>query len=374
MSRLIADVVVVGGGIIGCSVAYHLAQRRGARVHVIEKGSLAGGMTKRSGARVRTLLAHPTEARLAIASVKFFRAWKEHIGAPCGYTPTGSVVIAPAEQAAQLRALTEQVHALGGKVHTVTPEELCQLQPGVRVDDVALAAYDADAGFVDPLVATQTLAARVKALGGTFHTGTFVKEVRVEYGRVAGVETSIGRIESLNVILCAGAWTDQLLRPLGIELGLRTPAVSLAFFERPAELKAGHLAFDDWSTGVSFRPHSFGLTMGTLESRDGDDVNCDAFDDTVSAAWIHTVHQRIAARLPALAQARYLRGHRGVYDVSPAGHAIVGRVPGTSGLFVAAGLAGIGLTIAPAVGACLAEMVLDGEARTVDVGALGMNA
>jgi sarcosine oxidase subunit beta len=372
MSRIVADVVVVGAGIVGCSVAYHLAQRREARVLVVEKGSLAAGMTKRSGALIRACLAQPTEARLALTSIKFFRQWKEHVGASCNYTPTGLVIVAPTDHAARLREQVTQWHALGVNVQMLTPDELRALQPTARVDDVALAAYEPEAGFVDPLSAVQTLATRVKEWGGAFKTGTFVKQIRVEYGRVTGIETSIGLIEALNVVLCTGAWTDRLLQPLKIELGLRTPRVQLAFFERPADLKAGHFAFEDWITGAHFRPHTFGLTMGARDALDAPSVNPDAFDESVASAFVNDVQQHLAARLPAMAHARYVRGHAGVYDVSPTGRALVGRVPGIRGLFVAAGLRNIGLAIAPALGACLAELVLDGEARTGDVTALGV--
>lgn len=370
MSRIIADVVIVGAGIVGCSVAYHLAQRREARVLIVEKGSLAAGMTKRSGALIRTQLVHP-EVQLAVASLKFFRQWKEHTGASCGYTPTGFAIVADETCAARLRDQVAQWQVLGANVQTLSADELRALQPAARVDDVALATYEPEAGFVDPLLATQTLAARVKELGGVFKTGTFVKQIRVEYGRVTGIETSIGLIETLNVVLCTGAWTERLLQPLKIELGLQTQRASLAFFERPLDLKVAHWAFEDWIAGAHFRPHSFGLTMGALNATD-EDANPDSFDESVSSAFINDVQQRIATRLPAMAHARYLRGHAGVYDVHPIGHAVVGRVPHIGGLFVAAGLRNIGLTIAPALGACLAELVLDGQARAVDVRELGM--
>lgn len=370
MSRLVADVVVVGAGIVGCSVAYHLVQRRATRVFVVEKGSLAAGMTKRSNALIRTFLAHPVEAQLAVASMQFFRQWKERVGASCGYTPTGLAIVASTEHAARLREQTARVQSLGANVQTLSHDDLRALQPHAHTEDIALAAYERDAGFVDPLLATQTLAARVKESGGVFKTGTFVKQIRVEYGRVTGVETTSGWIETLNVVLCSGAWTARLLQSLKTELRLQTLRMPLAFFERPPALKAGHCAFEDWITKTQFRPHSFGLTLGALDATD-EEVNPDSFDESVAAAFINDVQQRIATRLPMMAHARYVRGHVGVYDVSPTGHAIVGRVPGIYGLFVAAGLRNSGLTIAPALGACLAELVLDGEARTVDVSALG---
>jgi sarcosine oxidase subunit beta len=373
MSRLIADVIVVGGGIIGCSTAFHLARRKGTRVLVVEKGPLASGMTKRSGALIRTPLASAAETRLALASANYFQQWKDIVGGSCGWTRTGLVIVAPTEHAARLQSHLAQWNALGASVSTLSRGELRDLQPDARVDDVALAAYDPTAGYADPVLATQTLAARAKELGTIFKTGTMVKQIRFEYGRVTGVETNIGTIEALNVVVCAGAWTDRLLAPLRASLGLRTQRAPLAFFERPPELKSGHPAFEDWATGAHFRPHTFGLTMcGWNAPPAEEDAHPDSFDESIAPAFIAEAQQRMAARLPALAHARYLRGHAGVYESSPSGHAVVGRVPGIAGLFVAAGLGGIGFTIAPALGASLAELVLDGEARTVDVGALGM--
>jgi sarcosine oxidase subunit beta len=372
MSRIISDVIVIGGGIVGCSAAFHLARRRGLRVLVVEKGPLGSGTTKRSGALIRAAHAHPAVARLAVESTKFFQHWKEIIGGNCGWTQTGLIVVAPAEHAARLREQTAQLQSLGVDAQIISRGDVRDLQPAARVDDLALAAYEPTAGFVDPMLATHALAARAKEFGASFKTGTMVKSIRVEYGRVVGIETNIGLIESLNVVICAGAWTDRLLKPLKTEIGLRARRAPIAFYDRPADWHAGHCAFEDWTTGALFRPHTFGLTMGALLVPPEDEANPDSFDESVSPAFTADLQQRIAARLPAMARARYARGHAGVYDLTPDDHAVVGRVPGIVGLFVAAGFGGIGFTLAPAVGACLGELVADGEARTVDVRALGM--
>lgn len=368
MSRLVVDVIVIGGGIIGCSAAFHLGRRKGTRVLVIEKGPLGSGMTRRSGAFVRAALATPTETRLALASANYFRQWKEIVGGSCGFTPTGLLVIASEEQAARLNDQLAQWNALGAPIQTLSRGEVRDLQPDAQVDDVALAAHDATAGFADPMLTAQTLAARAKELGVIFKTGTMVKRIQVEYGRAVGVETNIGAIEALNVVICAGAWSDRLLAPLRATIGLRAQRVPLVFFERSADLRAGHLAFEDWASGAHFRPHTFGLTAGGLLAA-SEQVNPDSFDEAISAAFIADAQQRMAARLPALARARYIRGHAGAYETRDDGRAVLGRVPGIAGLFVAAGFGSVGFTIAPAVGACLAELVLDGEVRTADVSA-----
>jgi len=374
MSRLISDVIIVGAGIVGCSAAFHLARRKGMRVLVVEKGPVASGMTKRSGALIRAQFAHPVEARLAVASTRFFQNLKEIVGGSSGFTKTGLVVVAQGEeQATKLREQVAQLQAFGANTQIIARGELRDLQPATRVDDVTLAAYEPDAGFADPVLATQALAARAKESGVTFKTGTTVKSIRVDYGRVVGVETNIGLIEALNVVIIAGPWADRLLKPLKAAIGIRAQRAEVAFYDRPTELQTGHVAFEDWSTGAHFRPHTFGLTMAGLNApKSADETNPDSFDESISPTFVADLQQRVATRLPMMTHARYVRGHAGVYDMSPDGHAVLDRVPGIAGLFVAAGFCGIGFALAPAVGECMSELVADGEARTVDVRALGI--
>jgi len=367
MTRTVADVVIIGGGVIGCSVAFHLARQRNLRVIIVEKGSLASGMTKRSGGLIHPRHAHATEARLAQASLKDWRNWKEIVGGNCGFTPTGIVVTAGTLDDARLRDEVTQLERIGVHSKTISPGELKELEPHARVDDVTIAAYSPDAGYADPGLATQSLAARAKELGAIFKTGTLVKNIRVELGRVVGVATTTGDIDALTVVVAAGARTDRLLKPHDVQLGIRNTRAHVAFFDRPAELKAGHAAFIDYTTGAHCRPHTFGLTMAGLNESHIEESNPDSLDETVPQDFIDDVRQRIAARLPAMTNARYVRGHAGTYDITPRARPTISRVPGLAGLIVAAGFGGIGLMLAPAVGACVAEMVTDGEARSVNV-------
>ena len=374
MSRF-ADVVIVGAGVIGCSAAFHLAQAAragdarlgGRRVVVTEKGATGSGMTKRSSALIHTHFSDATQARLALASLRYFQNWKEVVGGNCGFTQTGLAVVGGAADAANLRDQVTQLQATGANTRIVTREELRELQPAVHVDDLTLAAYQSEAGFADPMATTQTLAARAKAMGVDFRTGTLVKSIRVERASVVGIDTTTGALEASTVVVAAGPWSDHLLRPLGVEIGIRAARMQVAFFDRPSELKRGHAAFLDATTGAYFRPHTFGLTLGGLSTPPTDSVNPDHFDETIAREFVAEVQQHIAARLPAMAQARFVRGHAGVYDISPDARPVVSRVPGITGLIIATGFGGTGFAIAPAVGACIAELVTDGEARTVDV-------
>ena len=368
---MFADVVIVGAGIMGCSTAFHLAQRQGTRVIVVEKGSIAYGMTKRSGALIWTHFPDESTARLALASLHTFQNWKDQIGGSCGFTQTGLVTLVGDDtNASRLRKQVEALRGIGFNTRVVAPDDLHELQPAVHIDDVTLAAYDSEAGYADPVQATQTLADRARDLGVTFKTGTFVKSILVERGRVYGIDTTIGQIETLTVAVMAGPWSDHLLEPLGVQIGIQSHRAEVAFFDRPPDLKTGHAAFDDAITGAHFRPHTFGLTMAGLTTpQSGVLKTPDQFDEAVSPAHVAEIQQRMAARLPVMSKARFIRGHAGVYDTTPDGRPVLGNAPGIHGLIVAAGFSGNGFTLAPAVGACISELIADGEVRTADLNA-----
>ncbi len=203
---VVTDVVIGGAGVMGCSVAFHLARAKGPRVIVVEKGAVASGQTKRSGALVPTHYPFEPEARLALASLHAFQNWHDLVGGSCEFTRTGLAIVSGEADAAQLRQHVEMLRGVGVNTQIVSPAELRELQPAARIDDVALAAYEPESGYADPVATTQTLAARAKDLGVTFKTGTFVKSILVDHGRVYGVDTNVGQIDALTVVVMAGPW------------------------------------------------------------------------------------------------------------------------------------------------------------------------
>ncbi len=370
--RTVVDVVIIGSGATGVSAAFHLARLRGPRAIVVEKGPIGSGMTKRSGGLVRALYPLEVEARLALATLRDLQNWKDLVGGDCGFVETGLVRVVNGESdARRLREQVAMLRRVGVNAEVLSGEALKELQPPVAVDDVSLAAYEPEAGYMDPIAMTRSLAARSKELGAVFQTGTFARRVLVERNRVTGVETNNGIVECLNVVIAAGPWSDRLLKPLGMAIGIRPEWSELAFFERPPELKSGHAAFMDSVTGAFFRPHSYGLTVGGLNGWKPDlDINPDQFPEVVEPEFVAEVQRRLAHRIPGMANARYMRGHTGVYDMTPDGHAVVDHVPGIYGLFVAAGFNGAGSALAPEVGACIADLVTEGETTKVDLSAL----
>ena len=311
---------------------------------------------------------------MALVGLHTFQNWPEIVGGSCGFTQTGLVSTAGSDSdAARLRGQIDRLSSLGVNTRIISPAELHELQPAARVDDLAVAAYEPESGYADPVAATQTLAQRAKDLGVVFKTGTYVRSIMVDHGHVTWIDTNVGPINALTVVVMAGPWSDRLLIPLGVGIGIRPLRAQVAFFDRPEELKSGHAAFVDSITGVHFRPHPFGLTMAGLTAPQVEEMkNPDQFDETVSHELVVDVQQRLATRLPAMANARFTRGHAGIYDMSPDGHAVLGRAPGIHGLIIAAGFSGTGFGLAPGVGACISELIADGEARTVDLSALGL--
>ncbi len=367
--RVVADVVVIGAGVTGCSIAFHLARFKGTRVVVVEKGSVASGMTKRSGGMVRVNYGWEAEARLAQASLRFFQNWKDEVGGSCGFTRTGFAYLSGGgSDLAPQRERVDMLRRMGALVDLLSPDDLHAQQPGWRVDGDTWAMFEPEAGYIDPILTTQSLAKRARDLGVAFHTGTFAKSIVVDRGRVAGVDTNTGMIEALSVVVAAGPWTDRLLKPIRVQIGIETQKTLVAFFERPAEIKTGHAAFMDATTGAFCRPHTFGLTLAGLDTWEpAAAANPDQFDEGVAPAFVRQVQEQIATRFPAMANARYIRGHAGIYDNTRDGHAVLDRVPGTYGLAVAAGFSGSGSALAPAVGACMAELVVEGASSTVDL-------
>ncbi len=368
-----ADVVVVGGGAIGCSAAFHLARGArvsdsarplGARVVVVEKGSLASGMTKRSGGLMHANFPDATQAQLARTSLEYVQNWKSIVGNDCNFTETGLVALAPDTQ---IREQANLLARIGVSAQTLDANALHDLQPGIYTDDAPRALFEPDAGYVDPTQMTQSLAARAKDFGADFRTGTLAKHIRVDHNRVTGIETTTGMIETLTVVVIAGAWSERLLKPLGVSLDLNVTRTQVAFFDRPAELKKGHPAFFDANTGAYYRPHTYGLMYAGMIQTEGDAANPDHFDENVSPTFVNDLRQRITTRLPMMANARYVRGHAGVCETTAHQHPIVSKIPNITGLFVAAGFGGYGLSLAPAVGACIAELVTEGNASTVNL-------
>jgi sarcosine oxidase subunit beta len=350
------DLLVVGGGITGLSLAVHAA-RRGLRTTLVEAGTLGGVSTQRSGALVRTHYADPCSARLAQRGLQAFEAFDLRYGGPAGFVATGFVYVPePGEPVAER---VELLRELGIETRLLDQDAARRIDPALDLEGVAEVAYEPRSGFADPSRTCATLAAAARAAGAVLRPHSAVSELLTDRaGAVCGARLAGGeRVEAASTALCAGAFSGGLAAPVGEELALRPTAVSLALLERRVDV---HCCVIDAPGGIYFRPDPAGATLvgrrtWTDTPLDGPDVALPAVDD----AFVDDARARLVARLPSATGARVISTRAGMLDMTPDGLPLVGpsAVPG---LWLCCGWSGTGFKTGPAVGDALAGWLATG--------------
>jgi len=360
-----ADAVVVGGGVNGVSIAYALAARGVRRVVLCEKAALASGASGYSSALVRMHYTNEWDARLAFASFPVFRNWTEIMGGPSVFTHRGFVNVVAPPYAEALRRNVEMLRAIGIDTVALSPADLHDLQPFANVEDLGAAAWEPASGYADPAATVEGFRRRAQDLGAEVRQWTGVTRILRRESRVLGVETIAGRIDAGAVVVAAGAWAPRLCREIGLDIPARVKGLDTVQVTRPAALTDPHMIFIDNVQGSYFRPESGIRTIVGVPCQEWD---LDPDGPAVLAPGAAAVGAQILThRIPALEGATLARGYRAFDCYSRDRHAILGRVDGIDGLYLATAFSGSGFKIAPAVGVCMAELILDGRAKTVDI-------
>jgi len=361
-----ADVVIIGGGVNGASIAWALAARGGTRVVLCEQGALASGASGRSSALVRMHYTNETDARLAFASFPIFRNWTDVMGGgPPVFTHTGFVNTVAPPYTDNLRKNVEMLRRIGVNTVALSAAEVKALQPAANVDDIGAAAYEPESGYANPADTVEGLRRRATELGASIRQWTPVTGILLRDSRVVGVETNAGRIDAGAVVVAAGAWAPRLCRQIGLTLPARPKGIDTVVVTRPPELARPHVVFIDNIQGSYFRPESGILTIVGVPCQVWDIDPDGPMSLPPEAPSIGA--QILTHRIPAMERATLARGYRAFDCYSQDRHAILGRVDGVDGLYLATAFSGSGFKIAPAVGMCMAELILDGRAKTVDI-------
>lgn len=366
------DIAVVGGGIMGTSLALELARRGAGRVVVFERQTVAFGGSGRTGALLRRHYSNEPEAILAQAGWETYADWPERIGGdpvhtPCGLIFTADTGDACIENVERLRANVAMQNRLGIPSQVVTPDELRELQPFAVWDDVRLAAYEPDSGYVDAVAATRGMARAAVAAGAEIREQTPVLGISTGGERVVGVQTADGVVPAGTVVVAAGPWTNAALAGSGVSLPIDVLRVQVAILHRPLELEQPHFVLLDAAAGIFCRPWGPGRTMiGVAGGDQHDHADPDAYREQNDPGYGATAIAALAKRIPAMRRASYLTGHAGLYDMSPDAHPLLGAI-GPDGLFVATGFSGAGFKKGPAVGRALADLILTGGCGWVDL-------
>jgi sarcosine oxidase, subunit beta len=363
-----AEAIIIGAGVMGASLAFHLTHAGMKHVLVLDKKGLCGGMTAKSGALVRMHYTNEPEARMAFAALRYFQNWPEMVGGTCGFTRTGFIMTVTPDNADRLRKNVEMLQKVGVKTSVITSQDLRELQPWTRVDDLTVAAYEPESGYADPRATATAFMQQALRQGATLREGVAVTAIRTAGGRVIGVDTTAGSFDAPYVVVMAGPWSDRLLASVGIDFPLTLQRAQIAFYHRPPSLSQGHMVFIDGALGTYFRPHGDGTTLvGVGRWKPESPPDPDHYNEANDPDFIPAAKAKAARRLPELQRAEFARGHAGIYDVSPDSRAILDRAPGIDGLYIAAGFSGTGFKISPAVGACMTELITQGRATFVDI-------
>lgn len=367
-----AAAVVVGAGIIGSSTAFNLARLGMSGVVLLDRDGVAAQASRLSAGLVRTHYSNAPEARLALAGLRWFENWGELVGGDPGFHRTGLAALVSRQDHDKLRRNVAMLQQVGVETQLVGPEELVEIEPEMRVAEDELGAYEPRSGYADPAGTTRSMADAARRLGVEVREGVAATAIRTEGDRVIGVDTSQGFIASPVVVLANGAWSVPLAREVGVEVPIQPVAVRLAFMRRPAGLRkgwGGHLLILDHAHGAYARPEGedqsmVGLAGSRIGLRSPDDYESEA---PPSTEYEELARGQAARRFPGFSTAPVVGRRSGPIDLTPDLCAIIDRVQ-PDGLYLAVGLSGSGFKKGPAIGQCMAELVVHGESRTAPIG------
>jgi sarcosine oxidase subunit beta len=362
-----ADVIIVGAGVQGASLAFHLA-RRGTRVLVVERESIAAGATGRSSGFVRMHYDLESDARLAWASFPYFRSWQDIVGAgDCGFVRTGFLQVMPEALAENVRANVDMQQAIGIVTGIVDRAEIARLVRGAVTEDIGIGAYEPESGYADPAGTAAGFLAAARERGARLVQGCQVLAVAVAGDAVIGVETDRGRFDAPVVVDVGGAWAARLASTVGVAVPVEAWRHDTAYFGLPPGRNPDFPIVIDEVNQVYFRPEGSDMMLVGLEAGNEIGGSPDRPLSSATQATVEDMARRVCARVPWMVDGTLRTAHGGQDGITTADQRpILGRA-GPDGFYLACGFSGTGFKTAPAVGACLAELILDGQATTVDI-------
>ncbi|HEY42622.1 MAG TPA: FAD-binding oxidoreductase [Anaerolineae bacterium] len=360
-----ADVIIIGAGIHGASLAFHLTQR-GAKTIVLERRFLAAGATGRSSGLVRMHYDLEPESRLAWASYQYFLNWKEIVGGDCGFTRTGFLQLVRTEYEDHLKANITMHQRIGIPSLLVSSEDVRRLAPSFRTDDFRFAAYEPESGYADPNSTTASFMQIARERGVQLIQECQATDILTSDGKIGGVETNKGTFSAPIVVNAAGPWAAEVGRMAGLDLPIDTWRHDTMFVRRPTELGPSHPTVIDDINAMYFRPETGGLTLVGLEDENPIGESPDGDTDHAKPGFVERAVDRICLRIPSMERASLHSVHGGYDGITPDQRAILGHA-GPEGFYLVCGFSGTGFKIGPAVGTCMSELILDGKATTVDI-------
>ena len=372
-----ADVVIIGGGVMGCSIACNLAltaDRHGLRrIVLLERDTLGSGSTGRSSGAIRMHYSTAVNAELAWRSLHIFRNFAEMVGGDCGYVETGYLVFAGPDDLDTFRQNIATQQSVGVITDIISASDAAGLAPGFEVEDAAAIAFEPYSGHADASGTAYAYATRARSEGVSIRLQTPAEgiETSADGSTVTAVVGADGtRIETGIAVIATGPWSARFLASHGIEAPLMATRHEVLHFRRPLDLVPHHPGGADISNRIYFRPEGQELTLVGNGNHSDPVEDPEVFAQRASPAFIQDVWQRLARRIPPIADAELAAGYAGLYTNTPDSHPIMDRIDGIDGLYLCTGFSGHGFKLSPMVGALMAELIGSGQAKTMDISPL----
>jgi len=359
------DAIVIGAGVMGASITFHLAER-GQKVAILDRKTVASGATGHSSGLVRFHYDFILESELTYVSYKnYFSNWRERVGGECGFQKTGFLQISKREHEALMRGNVANQQKIGINTSVVTADEVKRLFPDLVTDHFDFAAYEPDSGYADATLTTNSFIDGAKRNGAMLMQNCEVTAIRTAGGKVVGVDTTKGTLDAPAIVNAAGPWAKHIASLAGIEVPIETWTHDVAFLHRPPSLGKIPAVIDD-VINCYFRPEGSALILaaGEDESMRGDAP--DAEDQTPTPTFLDKLIDAMLQRIPKIEESGLHSIHVGRDGITPDQRAIYS-VAGPDGFYLACGLSGTGFKTSPAAGLCMSELILDGAPKTVDI-------
>jgi sarcosine oxidase, subunit beta len=368
-----AEVVIIGAGIVGSSIAYHLTAQGCRSVLLIERESAQGkGSTGKSMGGVRAQFSTPVSIQMSLYSIPFYARFEERLGNPCDYRPQGYLFCATnRKQLAYLQTNYGEQIKLGLKnVRLLEGREIAEMFPQMRSGDIIGGSFCSTDGFVDPYSAMNGFMAWAADHGASLWKNTTVTGIKRDAAGVLSVETTRETISTRKVVNCAGAWAAEIAKLVGIDLPVEPLRRMLVPSEPFDEFPHTAPMIIDMSNGFHFRPEARGFLLAW-----NDPEETTGFKTDFDPGFIEKILTRAADRVPCFANlpVNPKRAWAGLYEMTPDHHPILGEAPGVPGFFLANGFSGHGVMHAPATGKILSDLILGGKTDLIDASLLSLS-
>jgi sarcosine oxidase subunit beta len=372
-----AEIVIIGGGVVGASVAYHLTRRGAGDVLILEREAMQGaGSTGRATGGVRAQFETEINIKMSLYSLDFFKNWEFD----CRYEPRGYLFFATdARQMDYLRRNVETQKRFGVRdVEIVDCEEIKEICPILNCEDIAGGAFGQNDGFINPLAVMRGFTAKALESGARIEFDCRVVSIETENGKVKAVETNKGRIECEKIVLASGAWASELAKTANVDLPVEPQKRQIVWAKSAKRLPENLPMVIDIGSGFHFRPaRDFSDAAANPDNTEvlfayPDPQEKPSLNTEFDEAFIEKVYARARHRAPFLYETVPVRAkcRAGLYENTPDHHAILGGCAEVEGLYFANGFSGHGVMHSPATGRALAEIILDGKATFLDVSCL----